>query len=128
MSIVRRRRAGSSHPRLAASAVLALSLLAIAMPYPAQAQTTNQNTTGNNAAILAPSPSIFPTPTASSRTCQFGCTSQLQACQNSCISTINGTTIIPSMTTAGTTSSPTACQSNCSSQLQTCQRNCNLGP
>ncbi len=128
MSVVRRCLTGASRTRLAARIVLSLSLPALAGVFPAQAQTTNQTTTGTNAAIPAPTPSIFPTPTASSQTCLFGCNSQLQACQSTCISTITGATVMPSMTTVGTTTSPTACQSNCSAQLQTCQRNCNLGP
>lgn len=128
MSVVRRCLTGVRRAHFAARVVLSLSLLALAGAFPAQAQTTNQTTTGPNAAIPAPTPSIFPTPTASSQTCIFGCNSQLLACQGTCISTSTGATVIPSMTTVGTTTSPTACQSNCSAQLQTCQRNCNLGP
>jgi len=114
------------HPRLAA--LLILSLATIAAFGPARAQTADQSTAGTDQAIAAPTPSIFPTPTASSRTCLFGCSNQLQACQNTCTSTINGTTVVPSMTTAGVTSSPTTCQTNCSSQMTACQRNCNMGP
>jgi hypothetical protein len=121
MSVVPRRRADLH----AAGTLLALAWLAIAAALSAHAQTADQNTTP---AISAPTPSIFPTQSATSRTCNFGCTSQLQACQNTCISTSAGTTVIPSVTTVGATSNPQACQSNCSAQLQTCQRNCNLGP
>ena len=126
MSVVPRRGAGLCQIRLIAGALIALSWLVIPAVLPAQAQTTDETT---NPAILAPSPSIFPAPTAGSQTCAFGCNTQLQSCQNTCISTGNGTTVIPSITTVGTTTNPQACQSNCSAQAQTCQRNCTLvGP
>jgi hypothetical protein len=126
MSVVPRRRAGLYQIRLIAGALLALSWFAIPAALPAHAQATDDTT---NAAIPAPSPSIFPAATASSQTCGFGCNSQLQSCQNTCISTGAGNTVIPSITTVGTTTNPQACQSNCSAQQQACQRNCNLvGP
>jgi len=126
MSVVSRRQTGPCRMYPAAVAFLALSWLAFAAAAPAQAQTTDQTTT--NPAIPAPAPSIFPAPTASSQTCLFGCTTQLQACQSTCIPTSAGTTVIPSITNVGTTSSPQTCQTNCSTQQQACQRNCNLGP
>ncbi len=125
MSVVPRRRPGLRPMRLAAGA-LALSWLAIAAALPAQAQALDQPAT--NETIPAPTSSIFPTPTSSSQTCMFGCSTQVQACQNTCISTAAGTTVIPSISTVGTTSNPSTCQSNCSIQLLTCQRNCTLGP
>jgi len=109
------------------AAGVGLLLFALAAPGSAQAQTADQSTLGTEA-IPAPTPGIFPRSTATSQTCMFGCSTQLQMCQNTCISTINGTTVVPSLTTAGVTSNPTTCQTNCSTQLQTCQRNCNLGP
>jgi hypothetical protein len=45
---------------------------------------------------------------------------------HACISTINGTTVIPSITSVGVTTSPNQRVANCSSQLQQCQRNCAL--
>ena len=123
MSVIPRRRAGYH----TAGTLLALAWLATVAALPAQAQTTDQTTT-TTPAISAPTPSIFPTQSSSSRTCNFGCTSQFQACQGTCISTSAGTTVIPSITSVGTTTSPGACQTNCSTQLGTCQRNCNLGP
>jgi|HubBroStandDraft_6_1064221.scaffolds.fasta_scaffold292412_1 hypothetical protein len=128
MSTVPRRRTALRRLRLAAGAALVLALPAIAAFAPAKAQTTDQTTAGTDEANPAPAPSIFPTPTASSQTCMFGCSTQVQSCQNTCISTINGTTLIPSMTTAGTTSNPNTCQTNCTTQLTSCQRNCNQGP
>jgi hypothetical protein len=120
-----RRGAGPEH---VAARVALLSLLVLATFGPARAQTADQPTVGTDEAIPAPAPSIFPRATATSQTCMFGCSTQLQTCQNTCTATINGTTVIPSLTTAGVTSNPTTCQTNCSTQLTTCQRNCNLGP
>ena len=124
MTVVSRRRIGFHRMYAAAGASLVFSWLLV---LPAQAQVTDQTTAGTQA-ITAPTPSIFPPPSASSQTCLFACGSQVQACQSTCISTSAGTTVLPSITTVGTTSNPQACQSNCSTQLQTCQRNCNLGP
>jgi len=126
MSVVSRRRSGLRRMCPTAGVLLALSWFAIS-PLPAHAQAIDQTTAGTQA-TSAPTPSIFPTPTPSSQTCLFGCTSQVQACQNTCVVTSAGTTVIPSMTIVGTTSNPQACQSNCSTQLTACQRNCNLGP
>lgn len=64
------------------------------------------------------------TQTPSSATCLYGCTSQSYSCQASCISTDNGTPVIPSLTTQGLTNSPSQCQLNCSAQSQSCQQNC----
>lgn len=70
-------------------------------------------------------PTVTPvTPNSSSATCLSGCSSQALNCQNTCISTINGTTIMPSVTSAGVTSSPSQCSQNCSLQQQMCQRGC----
>jgi hypothetical protein len=126
MSVVSRRQHRFSRITLAVG--IALLLPAMIGCGAAFAQTTDQTTAGTDEAIPAPAPSIFPQATASSQTCLFGCSTQLQACQNTCISTITGATVIPSMTTAGTTSNPTTCQTNCSTQQTACQRNCNLGP
>lgn len=126
MSVVPRRRVALRRMRLAAGALLALSWLAFASALPAHAQATDQPTTDES--TTTPAPTIFPTPTASSQTCMFGCSSQVQACQNTCISTASGTTVMPSISTVGTTSNPQTCQTNCSTQLQTCQRNCTQGP
>jgi hypothetical protein len=128
MFVASRRRAGWRRMHPIAGAFLVSSWLSITAVVPAQAQVTDQTTANTNEAIPAPSPSIFPSPTATSQTCMFGCSSQSQACQNTCIPTSAGTTVIPSITVVGTTTSPQTCQSNCSIQLQTCQRNCNLGP
>jgi hypothetical protein len=126
MSVVSRRHIGFRRLRLAAGIALALPVLMAGTT--AWAQTTDQTTAGTDV-IPAPSPSIFPTTTATSQTCLFGCGNQLQACQNTCTITITGATVIPSMTTVGTTSNPTTCQTNCSSQQTQCSRNCaNLGP
>ena len=126
MSVVSRRRVRFRRPRLAAIALALPLLLACGA---ASAQTTDQSTAGTQQASPAPTTNIFPSATATSQTCLFACSTQLQNCQNTCISTINGTTVIPSMTTVGTTSSPSACQANCSSQQTQCSRNCtNLGP
>jgi len=128
MSVVPRRRADLHRTDIrTAGTLLALAWLATATALPAHAQTADQTTT-TTPAISAPTPSIFPTQSASSRTCNFGCTSQFQACQNTCISTSAGTTVIPSITSVGTTTNPGTCQTNCGTQLGTCQRNCNLGP
>jgi hypothetical protein len=107
-----------------AGALLTFAWIFAALP--AHGQTAGQ--TNTNAAISAPTPSIFPAQSATSRTCNFGCTAQVQACQNTCITTSAGTTVIPSVSTVGTTSNPQTCQSNCTTQLTACQRNCNLGP
>lgn len=126
MSVVPRRRAGLYQMRLIAGVLLGLSWLAIAA-MPARAQAVDDTTAGTQA-IPPPTSSIFPAASASSQTCSFGCNGQLLSCQNTCISTSAGTTVIPSITSVGTTSSPQACQSNCSAQAATCQRNCTLGP
>jgi hypothetical protein len=126
MSVVSRRHIRFRRLRLSASIVLALPVLMAGGT--GWAQTTDQTTAGTDV-IPAPTPSIFPTTTATSQTCLFGCSSQLQACQNTCTSTVFNTTVFPSMTTAGTTSNPSTCQANCSSQQTQCSRNCaNLGP
>jgi hypothetical protein len=126
MFVVPRRRADLRRADLpTVGTLLTLAWLATATALPAHAQTADQTTTP---AISTPAQSIFPAQSASSRTCNFGCTSQFQACQNTCISTSAGTTVIPSITSVGTTTSPGACQTNCGTQLGTCQRNCNLGP
>jgi hypothetical protein len=65
-------------------------------------------------------------PANTSATCMSACSTQSLTCQNSCIATINGTTIIPSMTTVGVTTDPNKCSTNCNSQLTQCQRNCVL--
>ena len=81
------------------------------------AQAADQTTT---------SPSVTPvTPSSSSATCLSGRSTQSLSCQNTCIATINGTTVIPSVTTAGVATSPNQCQVNCSAQQQ-CQRGCAL--
>ncbi|HEY1545471.1 MAG TPA: hypothetical protein VGG01_23970 [Xanthobacteraceae bacterium] len=121
MSVVPRRRAG-----LRTVGVLLALWLPVLAGLPAQAQTADQ--TNTNATIQAPTSSIFPAQSTTSRTCNFGCTSQVQACQNTCITTSTGTTVIPSVTTVGSTTNPQTCQTNCTTQLTTCQRNCNLGP
>ena len=127
MSVVSRHLIGCRRLRLAAGIALALSVLLAGGS--ASAQATDQSTAGTQEANPAPTTNIFPSATATSQTCLFGCSTQLQSCQNTCISTITGTTVVPSMTTVGTTSSPQACQSNCSSQQLQCSRNCtNLGP
>lgn len=74
----------------------------------------------------APAVTTPVTPSSSSATCLGGCSSQQFNCQNTCIATINGTTVMPSITTQGTTSNPIQCQSNCSTQAAVCQRNCAL--
>ncbi len=66
------------------------------------------------------------TPNSTSATCLSGCSTQSLSCQNTCIATVNGTTVIPSVTTVGVTTDPNRCVSNCSSQQQQCQRNCAL--
>ena len=71
---------------------------------------------------VTPAPSV--TTGASSATCLSGCNSQSFNCQNTCISTINGTTVVPSVTIVGATTIPGQCQQNCSTQLQVCQQNC----
>jgi hypothetical protein len=127
MSVVSRRQTRFRRLRLVAG--IALGLSALGSGGTGWAQTADQTTVGTNEAIPAPAPSIFPSTTATAQTCLFGCSNQLQACQNTCISTITGATVFPSMTTAGTTSNPMTCQSNCSSQQTQCTRNCvNLGP
>jgi len=127
MSVVLRRQSGLRRLRSAAGALLAFSWLAVAAALPAHAQAIDQSTAGTQA-TSAPTSTIFPPQSPSSRTCNFGCTAQLQACQNTCITTSAGTTVIPSVSTVGTTSNPQTCQSNCTIQQATCQRNCNLGP
>jgi hypothetical protein len=62
----------------------------------------------------------------SSATCLSGCSTQSLSCQNTCIATVNGTTVIPSVTTAGVATSPNQCLVNCSAQQQQCQRGCAL--
>lgn len=84
--------------------------------------TTNPATTTTAPSTPAP-PSANSTTSA---TCLSGCSSQSFNCQNTCISTVTGATVVPSITTVGTTSSPGQCQQNCSTQLQACQRNCSL--
>jgi len=59
-----------------------------------------------------------------SATCTAGCSAQFNSCQGPCRSTPSGTTILPSLTTAGITNDPRQCLQNCSAQLQTCQQNC----
>jgi len=81
------------------------------------AQAADQTTT---------SPSVTPVTPSSSATCLSGCSTQSLSCQNTCIATINGTTVIPSVTTAGVATSPNQCQVNCSAQQQQCQRGCAL--
>jgi hypothetical protein len=126
MSVVSRRQIRFRRLRLAAGIAVALPVLMAGGA--AWAQAVDETTAGTDV-IPAPSPAIFPTTTATAQTCLFGCSSQLQACQNTCISTIIGTTVIPSLTTVGTTSNPSTCQTNCSSQQTQCSRNCiNLGP
>jgi hypothetical protein len=66
------------------------------------------------------------TPNSSSATCLSRCSTQVLSCQNTCIGTINGTTVIPSVTTAGVATTPNQCQVNCSAQQQQCQRSCAL--
>jgi hypothetical protein len=61
-----------------------------------------------------------------SATCTAGCGSKFYACEGPCLATPNGTTITPSLTTAGVTNNPNQCRENCSTQMQTCQRNCSL--
>jgi hypothetical protein len=79
------------------------------------------------AQVTATPPTVTPVvPSSTSATCMSGCTIQVQACQNTCISTINGTTVIPSVTTQGVATSPGQCVSNCSTQQQLCLRNCIL--
>ena len=127
MSVVSRRQTRFRRLRLAVGIALALPVVMACGT--AWAQTTDQSTAGTQESIPAPAPSIFPSTTATAQTCLFGCSNQLQACQNTCISTITGATVFPSVTTAGTTSNPMTCQSNCSSQQTQCTRNCvNLGP
>jgi hypothetical protein len=132
MSIVSRRliRIPRLIRRLHLVAGFALALPAIMAGGAAWPQAAvDQATAGTQEAIPPPAVSIFPSVTASSQTCLFGCSLQLQNCQNTCISTINGTTVVPSVTSVGTTSNPITCQNNCSSQQAFCSRNCNLvGP
>jgi hypothetical protein len=59
-----------------------------------------------------------------SATCTAGCSARFNSCQGPCRSTPSGTTILPSLTTAGITNDPRQCVQNCSAQLQTCQQNC----
>jgi len=66
------------------------------------------------------------TPNSSSATCLSGCSTQSLSCRNTCIATINGTTVIPSMTTVGVTTDPNRCQANCATQQTQCQRSCAL--
>jgi hypothetical protein len=56
-----------------------------------------------------------------SATCTAGCSAQFNSCEGS---TPSGTTILPTLTTAGVTNDPRQCMQNCSVQLQTCQQNC----
>ena len=58
-----------------------------------------------------------------SATCTAGCSAQFNSCQGPCRTTPSGTTILPSLTTAGVTNDPRQCMQNCSAQLQTCQQN-----
>jgi hypothetical protein len=72
-------------------------------------------------------PSVTPvTPNSSSATCLSGCSTQSLSCQNTCIATINGTTVVPSQTTVGMTTDPNRCQINCATQQTQCQRSCAL--
>ena len=57
-------------------------------------------------------------------TCTAGCSAQFNSCQGPCRSTPSGTTILPSLTTAGITNDPRQCMQNCSAQLQACQQSC----
>ncbi len=111
------------------TALLALALTILLEPAVAQdrapaddqpirlAQATDQTST---------TPGVTPvTPNGSSATCQSRCSTQVLSCQNTCIATINGTTVIPSVTTAGVATTPNQCQVNCSAQQQ-CQRSCAL--
>ena len=108
------------------SAGLAVVLLALAAPATLAADLPMRLAQATDTTTPT-APSVTPViPNSTSATCQSGCNTQSTMCQNTCISTINGTTVIPSITSVGVTTSPNQCVANCSSQLQQCQRNCAL--
>ncbi len=68
-------------------------------------------------------PSLAPGTQAFS-TCQVGCGTQVQGCQNQCLSLASGASTSASVTIAGPTTNPTQCTLNCTTQQLVCQQSC----
>jgi hypothetical protein len=105
---------------------IATTLLACALAGAASSGLAQETTAPGAGTPFQMAQSTLPSTSSSSATCLSGCSSQSFNCQNTCIATITGFTVVPSITVLGTTSNPSQCQQNCSIQQQVCQSNCSL--